>query len=139
MPNFDYSPPASCGTMGGMALTYLAAPVLALFAWVSGQCGRSAGLGLDDISLFADPAFLSVSPRCGLAALPLIAAAYLAFTLDSAFQHWRGRGGAWKGRSQALLRSDDDIAPEVDASKTEHGENFPVASLLIAPRLRPPS
>jgi squalene synthase HpnC len=29
------------------------------------------------------------------------------------------------------------IAPEVDASKTEHGENFPVASLLIAPQLRP--
>jgi hydroxysqualene synthase len=29
------------------------------------------------------------------------------------------------------------IAPEVAASKTEHGENFPVASLLIAPRLRP--
>lgn len=29
------------------------------------------------------------------------------------------------------------IAPEIDASKDEHGENFPVASLLIAPRLRP--
>jgi squalene synthase HpnC len=29
------------------------------------------------------------------------------------------------------------IAPEVDSTKTEHGENFPVASLLIAPRLRP--
>jgi hypothetical protein len=34
--------------------------------------------------------------------LPLIAAAYLAFTLDSAYQHWRGKGGLWKGRSQAL-------------------------------------
>jgi squalene synthase HpnC len=29
------------------------------------------------------------------------------------------------------------VAPDLDASKTEHGENFPVASLLIAPRLRP--
>jgi hydroxysqualene synthase len=29
------------------------------------------------------------------------------------------------------------IAPDIDASKDEHGENFPVASLLIAPRLRP--
>jgi hypothetical protein len=36
------------------------------------------------------------------AALPAIAAAYAAFTLDSAYQHWRGRGGLWKGRSQAL-------------------------------------
>jgi hopene-associated glycosyltransferase HpnB len=34
--------------------------------------------------------------------LPLIAAAYAAFTVDSAYQHWRGRGGLWKGRSQAL-------------------------------------
>jgi hypothetical protein len=34
--------------------------------------------------------------------LPVIAAAYAAFTLDSAYQHWRGRGGQWKGRSQAL-------------------------------------
>ncbi len=28
------------------------------------------------------------------------------------------------------------IAPEIDASKDEHGENFPVASRLIAPHLR---
>jgi hypothetical protein len=33
--------------------------------------------------------------------LPLTAALYTAFTLDSAWQHWRGRGGAWKGRYQA--------------------------------------
>jgi len=32
------------------------------------------------------------------AGMPAIAAAYLAFTLDSAFQHSRGRGGLWKGR-----------------------------------------
>ncbi len=31
-------------------------------------------------------------------ALPAIAAAYLAFTIESAFQHFRGRGGVWKGR-----------------------------------------
>jgi squalene synthase HpnC len=29
------------------------------------------------------------------------------------------------------------IAPDIAASKTEHGENFPVASLLITPQLRP--
>ena len=33
--------------------------------------------------------------------LPLIAAIYMAFTLDSAYQHARGRGGMWKGRAQA--------------------------------------
>lgn len=31
-------------------------------------------------------------------ALPAIAAAYLAFTVESALAHWRGRGGLWKGR-----------------------------------------
>jgi hypothetical protein len=34
-------------------------------------------------------------------ALPAIAAAYMVFTLDSAYQHARGRGGMWKGRAQA--------------------------------------
>jgi len=34
-------------------------------------------------------------------ALPAIATAYLLFTLDSAWQHLRGRGGMWKGRAQA--------------------------------------
>ena len=30
--------------------------------------------------------------------LPAIASAYLAFTIESGWQHWRGRGGLWKGR-----------------------------------------
>ena len=34
-------------------------------------------------------------------ALPLIALKYLLFTLDSAYQYVRGRGGSWKGRVQA--------------------------------------
>jgi hopene-associated glycosyltransferase HpnB len=37
------------------------------------------------------------APAWGLA-LPAIAAAYLAMTLESAYAHLRGRGGAWKGR-----------------------------------------
>jgi hypothetical protein len=40
------------------------------------------------------------SPLWGVA-LPGIAAIYTAFTIESAIQHWRGRGGAWKGRFQA--------------------------------------
>ena len=42
--------------------------------------------------------FYRVSPLWGLA-LPAIAATYMAFTLDSAYQHARGRGGMWKGRA----------------------------------------
>ena len=33
--------------------------------------------------------------------LPIVAAFYLFFTLDSAYQHRRGRGGLWKGRIHA--------------------------------------
>jgi hopene-associated glycosyltransferase HpnB len=33
--------------------------------------------------------------------LPLTAAFYLGATIHSAFCHWRGRGGQWKGRAQA--------------------------------------
>ena len=35
-------------------------------------------------------------------ALPAIGAAYTAFTLQSALDVWRGRGGLWKGRAQAI-------------------------------------
>jgi hypothetical protein len=43
-------------------------------------------------------------PVIGGFALPAIAAAYVAFTFDSAYQYWRGRGGDWKGRFQAPMR-----------------------------------
>jgi hypothetical protein len=45
--------------------------------------------------------FYRVSPLWGLA-LPAIAAAYTLFTLQSALEVWRGRGGMWKGRMQAM-------------------------------------
>jgi hypothetical protein len=44
--------------------------------------------------------FYGRSPLWG-PALPLVAAAYLGFTVQSAVQHLRGRGGMWKGRAQA--------------------------------------
>ena len=44
--------------------------------------------------------FYRRSPVWGLA-LPLIALVYVAFTVESAYQHARGRGGLWKGRAQA--------------------------------------
>jgi hypothetical protein len=34
--------------------------------------------------------------------MPLIGVFYAAFTIDSAVQYWRGRGGMWKGRAQAI-------------------------------------
>jgi hopene-associated glycosyltransferase HpnB len=96
-----YSPLLLAGTLVGMAVTYLAPPLLAIFAsYPSSAFGIAAWL-LMAIALQPTLRFYRVSPLWGLA-LPLIAAAYLVFTLDSAYQHWRGRGGMWKGRPQAL-------------------------------------
>ena len=76
-------------------------------------------------------------------ALPVIAAMYMAFTLDSAYQHARGRGGMWKGRAQANVSeaqmndATHDTAPtNWRSGKGHRDENFPVASFLIHPRHR---
>jgi hopene-associated glycosyltransferase HpnB len=98
-----YSPLVLAGTVIGLALTFIAPVVLALFA-----TGAARFLGLAAWLLMAlalQPAlrFYRVSPLWG-AALPAIAAIYMAFTVDSAYQHWRGRSGMWKGRAQGDLR-----------------------------------
>ena len=80
-----------------MIVTYLAPPVLALFG--SGMTQLLGALGWTLMALALQPTlrFYGLSFWWGLA-LPVIGAAYLVFTLDSAFQHLRGRGGEWKGR-----------------------------------------
>jgi hopene-associated glycosyltransferase HpnB len=45
--------------------------------------------------------FYKASPLWGFA-LPAIGAAYTLFTVQSAVQMWRGKGGLWKGRAQAM-------------------------------------
>lgn len=95
-----YSPLLLTGTVAGMALVYLAAPLLAVFA--SGWAELLGGLGWAMMGLAFQPTlrFYGRSPLWGVV-LPLIALAYVAFTIDSAYQHGRGRGGLWKGRAQA--------------------------------------
>src|SRR6266542_4263290 len=95
-----YSPALLAGTIAGLALTFLAPPLVAVLG-----SGLAPALGLAAWALMAlafQPMlrFYRVSPLWG-AALPAIAAFYLAFTVDSAYQHLRGRGGLWKGRVQA--------------------------------------
>ncbi len=68
--------------------------------------------------------------------MPLIGALYGLFTLDSAIQHWRGRGGMWKGRAQG--DGEGMSASEFASGKGHKDENFPVASWLIRPAHRPP-
>jgi hopene-associated glycosyltransferase HpnB len=99
----QYSPLILLGTVAGLAATYLFPVLLALFA--SGLpriIGVAAWLSM---ALAFQPIlrFYRVSPLWGVA-LQVIAATYMAFTLDSAYQHARGRGGMWKGRAQANLQ-----------------------------------
>jgi hopene-associated glycosyltransferase HpnB len=97
-----YSPLILAGTVLGLALTYLAPVALTLFA-----TGWPQFVGLFAWLLMA-LAFRRVLKFYRLStlwapALPAIAAMYMAFTLDSAYQHARGRGGMWKGRAQASV------------------------------------
>jgi hopene-associated glycosyltransferase HpnB len=95
-----YSPLLLAGTLTGLALTYLAPPLLALFARGMPQAIGALAWVLMALSFQPVLRFYRRSPLWGLA-LPAIALLYMAFTLDSAYQHVRGRGGSWKGRVQA--------------------------------------
>ncbi len=102
-----YSPLMLVGCIFGMALTYLAAPVLTFVAHGLPQALGAAAFALMIISYQPILRFYGRSPLWG-AALPLIALAYMAFTLDTAYQHVRGRGGLWKGRVQAQVATQVD-------------------------------
>ncbi|MBR0646647.1 glycosyltransferase [Plastoroseomonas hellenica] len=99
-----YSALLLAGTVVGMVLTYLAAPALALFGTGWAQLSGAAAWLLMAVSFQPMLRFYRVSPFWGLA-LPLIGATYTLFTLQSALQVWRGKGGMWKGRSQAMAGS----------------------------------
>jgi hopene-associated glycosyltransferase HpnB len=96
-----YSPLLLVATVAGMALTYLASPLLAIFAGYPANLVGAAAWALMVLAYLPILRFYGISPPWAVA-LPLIAAVYVAFTLDSAYQHFRGKGGLWKGRSQAL-------------------------------------
>jgi hopene-associated glycosyltransferase HpnB len=95
-----YSPLLLLGTLVSLCLTFLAPPLMTIFS--SGWprfFGLLAWIGMSVSYL----PMLRFYGRSGWWApiLPAIAALYSLFTLDSAVQHARGRGGMWKGRAQA--------------------------------------
>ncbi|MDR3511557.1 MAG: glycosyltransferase [Caulobacteraceae bacterium] len=96
-----YSPLLLAGTIAGMVLTYLTAPAISLFVAGPWRWAGVAAWALMALSFQPMLRFYRRSPLWGLA-LPLIGALYTAFTVQSAIDVWRGRGGAWKGRAQAL-------------------------------------
>jgi hypothetical protein len=95
-----FSPWWLAATVAGLALAYLAAPLIALLGSGSARWIAAGAWALMAFAFWPTVRFYRLSPAWTVC-LPAIAAAYLVFTLDSAHQHARGRGGLWKGRVQA--------------------------------------
>ncbi len=98
----NYSPLLLAATLLGMGATYLAPVAAVLFGhgWLLG-----AGVATWLMMAFSFQPMLRLyrlSPLWGLA-LPAIGLLYTVFTVQSAVQVWRGRGGMWKGRAQAMI------------------------------------
>ncbi|MFI5569706.1 glycosyltransferase [Streptomyces sp. NPDC051740] len=99
-----HSPVVLAGTVAGLALVYLVPPVAVVAGAVTGN-GVAAVLGaaawlvmsgtyVPVLRYYRQPLWLAPL-------LPFTAALYLLMTVDSAVQHHRGRGAAWKGRTYA--------------------------------------
>jgi hopene-associated glycosyltransferase HpnB len=101
-----YSPILLLGTLAAMLAIYAAPPFLALLA--ADEARAAAGLSWICMAAVFQPIlhFYRRSPLWGVA-LPVIGLFYAAFTVDSAIQFWRGQGGMWKGRIQAVARQDE--------------------------------
>ena len=99
-----YSPLMLLGTLLGMGIVYVAPPLLALFGHGGAQIAGALAWAAMAICLQPMLRFYRRSPLWGLA-LPLIGMFYAGATWFSAWRHWQGRGGMWKGRAQARMQS----------------------------------
>ncbi len=97
----NYSPLLLLGTLVGMTIIYVVPPVSTIAGLLTGQWSIAlvglltwlliAVAYLPTLRLYQCPPLLAFG-------LPAIAFLYTIMTLDSALRHWRGEGGAWKGR-----------------------------------------
>ncbi|MEU3405937.1 glycosyltransferase [Streptomyces sp. NPDC006670] len=99
-----HQPLLLAGTVAGLALVYLVPPAALCAGLAARRSGVAAAGGLAWLLMagtylpmlryYRQPAVLAPL-------LPLTALLYLLMTVDSAVQHYRGRGAAWKGRTYA--------------------------------------
>lgn len=97
----NYSPLNLLGTVLGMILVYLVPPLALLgLAWfddpvsaiaVGSAYALMAGVYLPTVRFYGQPVLAALL-------LPVAAILYTGMTIDSAWRHWRGVGGGWKGR-----------------------------------------
>jgi len=99
----NHSPVLLAATVLGLALAYLAPPLLLL---TGGKVAILAGITWAAMAFSYVPMlrFYGLTPLWA-PLLPAAASVYLAATIDSAWRHWQGRGGEWKGRVQWQSRS----------------------------------
>jgi hopene-associated glycosyltransferase HpnB len=95
-----YSAPLLLGTLAGMFLTYLAPVALLLAGHPTPQILGLAAWLLMSASFLPTVRFYRLSPLWA-PLLPLAAVFYSYATWLSAVRYWLGRGGQWKGRTQA--------------------------------------
>ncbi|MFH8974659.1 glycosyltransferase [Streptomyces sp. NPDC017890] len=99
-----HNPLVLAGTVAGLALVYLVPPVAVVAGAVTGSTATAvlgaaawlvmAGTYVPMLRYYRQPLWLAPL-------LPFTAFLYLLMTVDSAVQHYRGRGAAWKGRTYA--------------------------------------
>jgi len=121
-----YSPWRLAGTMIGLAIAYLAAPLIAALGPGPARWLAALAWLMMSVAFFPTLRFYRRSPLWA-PLLPAIAAAYLGFTLDSAWQHARGRGGLWKGRVQAILPSPPTPLPLAGEGRLMSSSPSPLA------------
>jgi hopene-associated glycosyltransferase HpnB len=97
-----HSPLLLAGTVVGLALIFLAPPVLTVVGAIEGDAAvwaPAVAAWLVMALTFVPMLRYYRQPVVAALLLPVTATLYLSMTVDSAVRHWRGRGAAWKGRS----------------------------------------
>jgi hopene-associated glycosyltransferase HpnB len=99
-----HNPLLLAGTVAGLALVYLVPPAALAGGLAAGSTATAApgalawlvmaGTYVPMLRYYGQPLWLAPL-------LPFTALLYLLMTVDSAVQHYRGRGAAWKGRTYA--------------------------------------
>ncbi|MFJ6795322.1 glycosyltransferase [Streptomyces sp. NPDC091268] len=99
-----HQPPVLAGAVAGLVLVYLVPPAALLAGLVSDRPAAAWAGGLAWLLMTGTYLPMLRYYRQPAALAPLLAFTallYLLMTVDSAVQHYRGRGAAWKGRTYA--------------------------------------
>ncbi|MFJ3779409.1 glycosyltransferase [Streptomyces sp. NPDC090075] len=99
-----HNPLLLLGTVAGLALVYLVPPAAVLAGAVAGSAATAlvgAAAWLVMAATYVPMLRYYRQPLWLAPLLPFTAFLYLLMTVDSAVQHYRGRGAAWKGRTYA--------------------------------------